>query len=134
MPYLKEKFSNSTYGVHFDFSYRNEMFYSISSSWRPGSRCILKIRIAKWKPKQDRSNNAIMYHEVTTKEEALVILNTYKDFDFLSIEDEFEAMWKKDNFDDKGYFNTGETDNWWNNKFFPYMRNYINNKINNQTK
>ncbi len=121
---------NSTYGLKQDSSFKGEGFYSISSSWRNGSRPILKIRLARWTPKYSRENCAILYYDVQTKDEIIKILESYKDFDFKAIENEFETMWNKDNFEDKGYFNTGETDKWWNEKFFPYIRNKI--KIINQ--
>jgi len=126
----KLSISNSTYSICHDFSYKLEEFYSVSTHWTLGSRPILKIRIARWKPKSSRVNSAIIYYDVTTKQEALDILKTYETFDFKSIEDEFEKMWNKDNFENKGYFNTGETDNWWNNKFYPYIRNLIITKQN----
>lgn len=116
---------NSTYGLRHDWSYKSEQFYSISTSWRLGSRPILKIRIAHWKHKNDRTNSAIMYYDVCSKQQAQNILTNYESFDFKIIEDEFETMWLKDNFEDKGYFNTGETNNWWNNKFLPYIRTLL---------
>lgn len=117
--------SNSTYGVSRDWSYKGECFYSISSSWRLGSRPILKIRIANWSPKYDRNNHSILYYDVQTEIEALDILKKYKDFDFKSVENEFETIWIKDNFEDKGFFNTGETNIWWDTKFLPYIRSKI---------
>lgn len=120
--------SNSTYGVRYDYSLKSEEFYSVSTHWNPGSRPILKIRIAKWTPKYPRDNQAIIYYDVTTKQEALDILKSYESFDFKKVENEYEKMWNKDNFEDKGFFNTGETNNWWNNKFYPYIRNILNIK------
>lgn len=117
--------SNSTYGVHYDYSRRSEQFYSVSSSWRPGSRPILKIRVARWLPKTNRENSAIIYLEAYNIDEAKELLKKYEDFDFKGVEEAFEAMWLKDNFEDKGHFNTGETDNWWNTKFLPYIRKQI---------
>lgn len=113
---------NSTYGLNYDFSFKGEIFYSISSSWRLASRPILKIRVANWKPKVDRNNQAIFYYDVSKDTDAKNILDLYKDFNFVEIENEFEKMWNEDNFKNKGYFNTGETDTWWNTKFLPYIR------------
>ena len=64
---------NSTYGLKQDNSFRDEGFYSISSSWGSGSRPILKIRLARWKPKSSRENCAILYYDVQTKDEAIKI-------------------------------------------------------------
>ena len=112
----------STYGLIKDWSYRGEIFYTVPSLWNHGSIPILKIRIANWKPKYDRSDTAIFYYDVRTKEDANKILGLYKLYNFKKIEKEAEKMWNKDNFDDKGCFNSGETDNWWTNKFIPYIR------------
>jgi hypothetical protein len=122
---LLKYFSNSTYGISYDFSFKGEEFYSVSSHWKLGSRPILKIRVANWTPKTSRNKQAILYYDVKTKQEALNIIESYRSFDFKAIEDEFEKMWNKDNFEDKGYFNTGQTNDWWNNKFYPYIRNFI---------
>lgn len=121
----------STYGLRKDWSYRGELFYRFSSSWRPGSRPILNIRVANWTPKVSRENSAIIYYDVTSTEKAQEILTHYTNFNFKRIENEFEKMWVKDNFEDKGFFNSGETDYWWNNKFLPYIRQFI---IDNQKK
>lgn len=121
MPQSQYQIPNSTYGLHKDWSYKSELFWSVSLSWRCHV-CILKIRIAKWKPKQDRSNQAIFYYDVTSDNEALAIMETYKDYDFKAIENLFEALWKRDNFDNKGYFNTGETSIWFRDIFLPLAR------------
>ena len=92
---------NSTYGLQTDWSYQNELFWYISLSWRCSVR-ILKIRSAPWKP------NAI--------------LDTYRDYDFKAIENLFEDLWKRDNFDNKGHFNTGERIKWFRDIFLPLAR------------
>ena len=53
----------STYGLRNDWSYKGEEFISVGLTWKLGVSNIdaLKIRIAKWKPKYDRSNQAIFY-------------------------------------------------------------------------
>lgn len=111
------KISNSTYGIHYDFSFVGEEFYSVSSSWRLGSRPILKIRVANWKPKQNRSNQALFYYEVKTKEEALKIINEHESFDFKKYEEMFEKEWTK-----TGSSITGENNKWWNEYFIPLVK------------
>ncbi len=111
------KLKNSTYGVHLDWSFVGEEFYSVSMHWR----CrlpILKIRIANWKPKHDRSNGALFYYDVKTKQEALDILNKYKDFNFKEIEDWYDEYWIKSNI---GY-TTGILHKWWNDVIIPEGR------------
>ncbi len=112
---------NSTYGLQTDWSYQNELFWYISLSWRCSVR-ILKIRSAPWKPKNDRSDEAIFYYDVTSDKEANAILDTYRDYDFKAIENLFEDLWKRDNFDNKGHFNTGERIKWFRDIFLPLAR------------
>lgn len=115
---MKTSISNSTYGISTDFSFRSEDFIYVPLTWRLGvcSIEILKIRIASWKPKHDRSNSAIYYFDVKSREEAHNILKQFEDFDFKSIEDFFDEKYPKNS------MNTGETSDWLQNILIPQTR------------
>jgi len=110
----------STYNIRRDWSYKGENFISIPLTWRLGvcSIDILKIRIAHWKPKYNRSNQAIYYYDVTSKQEADVILDSFKEFDFKAVEDYFEAKYLVD----KPGHTTGIVDKWLNEVLIPDIR------------
>lgn len=115
---MQKSISNSTYGISTDFSFRSEDFIYVPLTWRLGV-CrieILKIRIASWKPKYDRSNSAIYYFDVKSRDEAKNILKQFEDFDFKSIEDFFDEKYPKKS------MNTGQTCDWLNDKFIPETR------------
>jgi len=107
----------STYGLRYDYSYVNERFICISLSWKTCFLNALKIRIAKWRPTSDRSNQAIFYFDVRTKEEAEIILDKFKDFDFKKLEDRFDSLFDKE----ANGKNTGELHKW-NEKIIPLLR------------
>lgn len=109
----------STYGVQKDWSYRGENFYYVPLTWRLHSINILKIRIANWKPKYNRCNEALFYFDATTTEEATTILESFKDFNFKKIEKYFENLYIKDEVYIK---NTGEV-NLWLEKNIPILKN-----------
>lgn len=97
---------NSTYRIRSDWSYKAEEFLCVSISWRTHV-CALKIRIAKWRPKSDRSNQAIFYHDVDTRNEAYDIIKQFEKFNFKKLEKRFEELFAAS----KGWMlNTGDTD------------------------
>jgi hypothetical protein len=118
---LTIKKMKSTYKLRKGHSFKGEAFYEIPCSWRPGARPVLKIRIAAWRPKEDRANQAVYYYDVDTHAQADDILTRWRGFDFTLVQEEYEKMWCKDNFEDEGYFNTGQTTKWWTEKFIPYI-------------
>lgn len=101
----------STYGLRSEWSYRGEEFKIISLSYKLGVSRIeaLKIRIAKWKPKTNRNNQAIFYFDVETHLQAQEILKRFIDFDFKKLEKRFDSIFELDNVRIK---NTGETQEW----------------------
>lgn len=101
----------STYGLKNDWSYRGEKFKYIPLTWKLGVSRIeaLKIRIASWKPKNDRSNQSIFYFDVKTEAEALQILKKFENVDFKKLENRFDEWFDKDCVRIK---NTGETQKW----------------------
>jgi len=109
-PLLQDVFI-STYGFKKDWSYRGEEFYFIPLTWKLGVSNIeaLKIRISKWKPKFDRENQAIFYFDVETKEEAKLVLDKFKAFNFKKLEDKFDSIFNDENVRLK---NSGETKEW----------------------
>lgn len=118
----------STYGLRKDWSYRSETFFIIPLTWRLGVSKIelLKIRVASWRPKYDRTNQSIFYFDVNTKDEALEIIEKNKDFDFKKIENFFEKMYLNRG---QKTMNTGETEKWLNEIVIPKIREKF--KINN---
>lgn len=94
----------STYGPSTDFSYVGERFFYIPISWKSHLK-ILYIRIAKWKPREDRSNRAVFYFDVENQDQADEIVNTFKSFDFKEIEKRFDDLWCENHAQLK---NTGE--------------------------
>jgi hypothetical protein len=94
----------STYGLSTDFSYVGERFLYVPVSWKSHVN-ILYIRIAKWKPKEDRSGRAIFYYDVETQQEADEIISLFKLFDFKAVEDRFDVLWCENHAHSK---NTGE--------------------------
>jgi len=101
----------STWGLKRDWSYRGEEFIYIPLTWKLGVSNIeaLKIRIAKWRPKYNRSNQALIYYEVNTQEQAQVILNSYVNFNFKHLEKRFDELYERD----RGMMmNTGDTCKW----------------------
>ena len=101
----------SYYVLKTDWSYYNETFKEISLTWKLGVSSIeaLKIRIATWKPKYNRSNQAIFYFDVQTEEQAHEILMKFKKFNFKKLQDRFNELFEKENIRMK---NTGETQIW----------------------
>ena len=101
----------STYGVSEDWSYRGENFFIIPLTWKLGVSRIeaLKIRIANWKPRYDRSCQAIFYFDVKTEEQAFVILEKFRRFNFKKLEKRFDLLFDKDLVRRK---NTGDTGKW----------------------
>lgn len=115
---------NSTYGLKKDWSYRGEEFYIVPLTWRLGV-CgidILKIRIANWRSKYNRSNQAIFYYDVKSKEEANKILDLYKDYNFKTVENWFEKEYKESNI---GH-TTGVVNNWLDTVIIPAARKKFN--------
>jgi len=109
---LQEPLSfNSTYGIRVDRSYRSEKFKYVPLTWKLGVCRIeaLKIRIATWKPKQDRSYQSVFYFDVETESEANKILADFKSFNFKKLEGMFDQMFNDDNV---RLMNTGDTINW----------------------
>ena len=102
---------SSSYGLKNDWSYKSEKFKCIPLTWKLGVSRIeaLKIRIANWKPKQDRSNQAIFYFDVQTEEAAIKLLKNFEKFDFKQLEDRFDKWFDKDRVNLK---NTGDTQKW----------------------
>ena len=80
-------------------------------TWKLGVSRIeaLKIRIANWKPKYDRSSQAIFYFDVKTKEEAYQILKKFESFDFVKLENRFDELYDSNR---TNLINTGETQKW----------------------
>lgn len=101
----------STYGLKNNWSYKGEKFKNIALTWKLGVSRIeaLKIRIANWKPKYDRSNQAIFYFDVRTEKEANEILKKFEKFNFKKLEKRFDDLFDKDSVRTK---NTGDTDKW----------------------
>lgn len=101
----------TTYGVKRDWSYRGEIFYYIPLTWKLGVSRIeaIKIRIARWKPKWDRSNQSIFYFDVESEEQAANILNRFEKFNFKKLENRFDKLFEKDKVKTK---NTGDTSKW----------------------
>lgn len=101
----------STYGLKNDWSYRGEKFKNIALTWKLGVCRIeaLKIRIANWKPKYDRSNQAIFYFDVKTEKEANEILKKFEKFNFKKLEKRFDDLFENDSVRIK---NTGDTEKW----------------------
>ena len=110
----------STYGIKFDWSYKGEDFWYIPLTWKLGVSRIeaLKIRIAKWTPKSNRSNQAIFYYDVKTKDEASVILSKFIDFNFKKLENRFDKLYENDRCNIKC---TGDTQKWLN-EIIPMLR------------
>lgn len=110
----------STYGLKNDWSYKGEKFKNIALTWKLGVSRIeaLKIRIANWKPKYDRSNQAIFYFDVKTEKEANEILEKFEKFNFKKLEKRFDDLFEKDSVRIK---NTGDT-NKWLLKIIPVLR------------
>ena len=102
---------NSTYALKNDWSYKGEKFKNIALTWKLGVSRIeaLKIRIANWKPKYDRSNQAIFYFDVKTEKEAIEILKKFEKFNFKKLEKRFDEWFDKDCVRMK---NTGDTQKW----------------------
>lgn len=97
---------NSTYGIRSDWSYKTEEFLYVSISWRTHV-CALKIRIAQWRPKSDRSNQAIFYYDVNTRNEAYDIVKQFEQFNFKKLEQRFDDLFIAA----RGWMlNTGDTD------------------------
>ena len=113
-----KKFPKCTYNTQSDFSFVGEQFVTVPCHWRPGSFPTLKIRQASWKPKQNRDNSAIYYFDVKTKEEVNAVLESFKDFDFKRIEEEYVEHYGKL----QRILNTGENREWWTKTFIPYIR------------
>jgi len=101
----------STYGLKNDWSYQGEKFKNIALTWKLGVCSIgaLKIRIANWKPKYDRRNQAIFYFDVKTEKEANEILKKFEKFNFKKLEKRFDDLFEKDSVRIK---NTGDTEEW----------------------
>lgn len=101
----------STYGLKNDWSYKGEKFKYIPLTWKLGVSRIeaLKIRIANWKPKHDRSNQAIFYFDVESEQEAKCILKNFDGFNFKKLETRFDEWFDKDCVRMK---NTGDTREW----------------------
>lgn len=101
----------STYGLKCDWSYRREKFKSIALTWKLGVSRIeaLKIRIGDWKPKHDRSNQAVFYFDVETENEADEILEKFEKFDFRELENRFDEWFDRDCVRMR---NTGDTQKW----------------------
>ena len=101
----------STYGLKNDWSYKGEKFKNIALTWKLGVSNIyaLKIRIANWKPKYDRSNQAIFYFDVKTEDESIEILKSFEKFNFKKLEKRFDNWFDKDLVRIK---NTGDTQKW----------------------
>lgn len=101
----------STYGLNSGWSYKSEVFRFIPISWRLGVCSIdaLKIRIANWTPREDRTASSIFYFDVRTFEEAKIILDSFKGFNFKKLERRFENLYERDSVLGK---NTGETRDW----------------------
>jgi len=102
---------NSTYGLQTYQSFKGETFKSIPLTWKLGVSRIeaFKIRIAAWKPKYNRNEEAIFYFEVNNLEEAKSILNQFEQFDFKQLEYRFDTLYELDKVRIK---NTGETREW----------------------
>jgi len=99
---------NSTHGINTDWSYKAEEFLYVPISWRT-HLCALKIRIARWRPRQDRSNQAIFYYDVNTRNEAYAIIKQFETFNFKKLENRFDELFVAT----KGWMmNTGETSKW----------------------
>lgn len=94
----------STYGISTDYSYVRERFIYVPVSWKSHLK-ILYIRIATWKPKEDRSGRSIFYFDVETEEQANEILKQFKLFDFKEVEKRFDDLWCENHAQLK---NTGE--------------------------
>ena len=109
---------NSTYGIRTSASYKSESFFNVTISWRTDFE-ILKIRIATWKPKEDRSSQALFYFEVSTRDEAIEIIKKVSDYNFKKIENYFEKIYKRDS---AWLKNTGETYEWLDNVIIPEFR------------
>ena len=101
----------STYGLKNDWSYKGEKFKNIPLTWKLGVSRIeaLKIRIANWKPKYYRGNQAIFYFDVKTEVEANEILKRFEKFNFKKLEKRFDELFEKDSIRMK---NTGDTEKW----------------------
>ena len=110
----------STYGLSDSWSYKSEKFKYIPLSWKMGVSRIeaLKIRIASWKPRYDRSGQAIFYFDVKTKHEAKLILWKFAKFNFKKLEKRFDELFEKDKVRIK---NTGDTGIWLT-KIMPILR------------
>ena len=115
----------STYNLRTDFSFRGEKFFNIPLTWRLGVSNIelLKIRVAGWKPKSNRSNQAIFYFDVKTKDDAFQILEKVKDFNFKKIQNYYEKIhiekWFSGNNIER---NTGATQKWLDGVVIPELR------------
>ena len=118
IPQIKLK---STYGLNKDFSFKSEVFYYVPLTWKLGVCGIeaLKIRVASWKPKWDRSNQSIFYFDVKTEAEAIDIINKYKSFNFVKLENRFDKLYELNSVRIK---NTGETSKWLS-EIIPILRN-----------
>ena len=115
----------STYGIKTNFSYKDEFFYYIPLTWRLGVNRIelVKIRVAGWKPKGNRENQAIFYFDVKTKNEALEIIDEIKDYDFKRVENFFEKLYLQYPLN----YNTGERYEWLEKIAIPATREKFKN-------
>jgi len=106
-----------------DFSYKGETFKNISLTWRLGvSRIeLVKIRLADWTPRADRSGQAVYYYDCKTKEEVEQAIKDALTKPLIKVESLFETMWlewKKE----QRVHNTGETERWLKEEFLPAAR------------
>ena len=118
---------NSTYGLRINHSLQGETFYIIPLTWKLGysNIDILKIRIAQWKPKGDRTNQALFYFDVDSIEKVDEILHRFNDFEFKVIEERFDVLFDQNNVRQK---NTGEIGKWLL-CIIPLLRNEFKLKI-----
>lgn len=119
---------NSTYGLKRDWSFRAEEFYYIPLTWKLGVSRIeaLKIRISKWYPKENRSNQAIFYFNAESKEGANEVLKQFQDFDFKALEKRFDEL-----FDSTRMYRkcTGDTQKWLLEIIPQLRKEFINPKL-----
>jgi len=106
-----------------DYSLRGEKFMNIPLTWRLGVSNIeiVKIRLASWTPKSDRSNQAVYYYDCRTDEEVEKSIKEASGKPIKKIKELFEKLFLE--YIGKGQLTcTGDTQKFLKNIFLPQAR------------
>lgn len=106
------------------YSNRGERFKNISLTWRLGVSNIdlVKIRIANWAPRHDRSGQAVYYYDCKTDEEVKAAVKDVATKPLGEVRELFTVLFDEFRIEKGLAHNTGETQEFLKNTFLPQAR------------